>query len=58
VVTVRHVFLDLDTVPFLYFSRQKFVFRKNLIDTYLLDSPEIVHTFDQNVTSLSAFVAR
>jgi hypothetical protein len=58
IVKVSEHFLDLGEVPFLYFSQENFLFRKNMIKFYLLDPPDLVFVFEKNITSLSALVSR
>ena len=47
-----------DSVPYLYFSSQKTIFRKNLIDFYLLDEPDVIFEFVNNVVSMDIFAAK
>jgi hypothetical protein len=58
IVSVSELFLDLDEVPFLYFSQGNLLFRKNMIKSYLLDLPDLVFVLEKNITSLSALVSR
>jgi hypothetical protein len=58
IVKVSELFLDLDEVPFLYFSQENLLFRKNMIKSYLLDPPDLVFVLEKNITSLSALVSR
>ncbi len=55
---MKEIFLDLDKVPFLYFSRGNILFRKNLMEFYMLDPVELVYSFEYNIISLSALVSR
>ena len=57
-VTVEELVLDLDQVPFLYFSRGNRIYRKNLLDFYLLDEPDLVVTLERRVVSMTSHVER
>jgi hypothetical protein len=48
----------LDGKPFLYFSQDKKLFKKNLGPDFIYDPQELVHKFDQSIISLDNHMSK